>query len=113
MGTRVGDIYRSKHISASDLNGETVEATITGHGTVTYAGKNGKPDEVKITLDLKEFDRPFVAVVTNTSVITDIFKTEVLDEWIGKTIFLRSQMVDSPNGMVPGIRVQYPPPAAA
>ena len=113
MGTKVSDIYRSKHMIEADLNGETVKVTITGHGTVTFEGRNGKEDETKIILHLKEFTRPFVAVKTNTNAITAIFGTEDMDEWIGKTISIKSQLVDSFGKVVPAIRVQLTDSAVA
>lgn len=102
----VDDIYVSKHLKATDLNGRKVTVTIDS-ATVEKLG-----DKNKVVLYFRGKDKGFVLNVTNKEVIKAAYGSNT-DNWIGKDIVLYSAKVSYNNSLVDALKAEIPVPAAA
>jgi len=77
---------------------------------VEFTGKDGKPQH-KLDIALQGKDKHFLSNKTNARMISTIFGTSELNDWIGKEITLYNDpTVMFGDEVVGGIKVQYTPP---
>jgi len=75
------EIYRSKYMKASDLNGRSATYTVNGC-TAEDVG-----DDTKLVLAFSEIDRPLVLNTTNANTMAELHGPET-DSWGGKKVKL-------------------------
>ena len=101
------DLYPSKFMRASDLNGAPLTVTIGG-----VSRENG--GEPKVIITFASGEKPLIANKTNGKALAKLFGKDTAD-WIGKKIVLFPCEVDFKGDSVEAIRIRAPriaPPAA-
>ena len=96
------DLYPSKYLSASDLKGKRVTATVakvTIEEFVNDGDKQNKP-----VVHFKEAIKPFVANKTNVNIMAKLIGDNT-DDWAGKQIGLRMELVTFKGKVTESIRV--------
>lgn len=96
-----GEIYRSPHLAASDLDGDT---------TVTIKSfeldkEVGAEKALKGVIYFEEFTRGLVMNKTNTERVRNLHG-KIVNEWIGKKITLYESEATMAGKVVPCIRVR-------
>jgi hypothetical protein len=99
----MNDIYTSKYLKASDLNGTAHVVTISRF-SIEDLGDPAKPER-KPVLYFAGQDKGLVLNKTNAMSISARFGPE-MDRWVGGQLELFAMMVQKPNGPVDGIRLR-------
>jgi hypothetical protein len=99
----IHDLYPSKYLRASDLNGNAHTVTIAKI-EVESLGDPQRPDR-KPVLYFTEPVKPMVMNKTNGMSIAAKFGPE-LSNWVGGKLELFSMIVNGPSGQVEGIRLR-------
>jgi hypothetical protein len=103
----ISEMYPSKYLRASDLDGDTV-ATILHVELREVDEGQSKP-----TIEFREKHlRPLVCNRTNASAIAKALGSEDTDDWIGKRITLYPTQTEYKGETVDCVRVRIKPPAA-
>jgi hypothetical protein len=98
------DLFPSKYLKASDLNGKPAVVQIEDAAVEPLKTLDGKTNE-KLVLTLKGYRKAFVLNVTNFDAIAAIHGDET-DEWPGKTIELYPTTTSMGGKTMPCIRVR-------
>ena len=101
----VSSLYPSKYLSASDLKGKHLTVTIakvTIDEFVNDGEKQNKP-----VVHFKESIKPFVANKTNINILAKLCGDDT-DDWTGKQIGLRMELVSFRGKVTESIRVTQP-----
>jgi hypothetical protein len=101
----VDQLYPSKYLSASDLKGKRIKATIakvTIEEFVNDGEKQNKP-----VVHFKESLKPFVANKTNVGIMAKLCGDNT-DDWPDKQIGLRMELVSFRGKVTESIRVTVP-----
>lgn len=101
----VNDVFPSKYLKASDLQGRTVKVQIDTVA-VEEIGKDRKP-----VLMFTGKQKGLVLNKSNAQIIASVYSPET-NGWIGRDIELRPDKVAFNGQMVDCIRVQIPAPPA-
>ena len=96
----INDAFPSKYLKAADLQGKTPVITIERVDLETL-----NDGAVKPVIGIKGKDKGLVLNRINSATIAASYGDETND-WVGKQLELRSEMVQGPNGIVPGIRLR-------
>jgi len=104
---KMNDVFPTKYLQASDLDGADVPVTITG----CEIEEMGKDKERKPVLSFKGTEKKLVLNKTNWSVIAKVLGTDETDDWIGQRITLYPTEVESFGETVMAIRVRLKLPA--
>ena len=107
---KMNEMYPSKWLRAQDVSEPTV-ATIRDFEMTRFQSDEG--EQVKPALFFEECSAGFILNKTNATMIAAILKSDDTDNWIGKKIGLRSEMVPFKGKPVPSIRVFDPTPPKA
>ena len=103
------DLYPSKFLRASDLNGAPLTVTIGG---VARENVGGEP---KVIITFASGEKSLIANKTNGKALAKLFGKDTAD-WIGKKIVLFPCEVDFKGDSVEAVRIRAPrvaaPPAA-
>lgn len=97
-----GEIYRSPHLTAADLTGDTV-VTIKSFELDKEVG--GTKKELRGVIYFEEFSRGLVMNKTNTVRVRDLHG-KVVNDWVGKKITLYESEASFEGKTVPCIRVR-------
>ena len=104
------DLYPSKFMRASDLNGAPLTVTIGG---VSRENVGGEP---KVIITFASGEKPLICNKTNGKTLAKLFGKDTAD-WIGKQIVLFPCEVDFKGDTVEAVRIRAPrttaQPAAA
>lgn len=100
----INNVFPSKYLKASDLQGRTVKVNIDTIA-VEEIGKDRKP-----VLMFSGKQKGLVLNKSNAQIIASVYSPET-NGWIGKDIELRPDKVAFNGQMVDCIRVQIPAPA--
>lgn len=105
----VNEAYPSKYLSASDLHGRKHLVTIT-HLDRDEVGAN---KDIRPIMYTQQFPKGIVLNKTNAITISG-FHGDEMDNWVGKQIVLKTEIVTKPDGsMGPAIRMEGPENAPA
>ena len=104
---KMNDVFPTKYLQASDLDGADVPVTITG----CEIEEMGKDKDRKPVLTFKGTEKKLVLNKTNWSVIAKVLGTDETDDWIGQRITLYPTEVESFGETVMAIRVRLKLPA--
>jgi hypothetical protein len=111
---RIGDAFPSRYLKASDIpldqdgNSTTLVLTIKDVRVETLG--QGPDADQKPVLYFRETDKGLVVNKTNAKTLTELFKTDDTDEWIGKRVGLFVMEVQFQSDLVPSIRVKKKAP---
>jgi hypothetical protein len=108
MVMNVQDIFPSKYVKASDLNGRTVTLTITK--AVLEKLGHGAEQETKLVLYFAKATKGFVTNRTNAMIVAAMYGNETND-WIGKRITIYPTRVKAFGTVQDAIRVREEIPA--
>ena len=97
----VDDIFPSKYLKASDLNGQDLQVVIQSTDIVKF------DDGDKIEIALEGQSKMLVCNKTNAKAIATAYGSET-SAWHGCNVILFPMMVDTPNGPKEAIRVRIP-----
>lgn len=106
MGININDVFPSKYLKASDLNGKTVTLTIKDVGVETIG------DDQKLVVYFKGKDKGLVMNKTNSNNIAMVFGPDT-DGWLDRDIAVFPTMVDFQGRSMEAIRVRANPQLAA
>ena len=101
----VSDFYPSKYLSASDLKGKRLNATIAKVAVEEFINDGDKQN--KPVVHFKESIKPFVANKTNLNIMAKLCGDNT-DDWAGKQIGLRMELVSFRGKVTESIRVTQP-----
>jgi hypothetical protein len=104
---KIGDVFPSNYLKASDLNGKVVPVTID-HVAVEAVGCE---EEKRPVLYAVGKGKGVVLNRTNAKKIAEIAGTEEMDDWAGVRIALFSAMVEFQGKSVESIRIKSVPAA--
>ena len=96
-----GDIYRSPHLAANDLDGDVV-VTIKGYALDKEVGAEKARKGI---LYFEEFEKGMVMNKTNTERVRNLHG-KFVNEWVGKKITLYESEAQMAGKTVPCIRVR-------
>jgi hypothetical protein len=102
---KIGDVFPSNYLKASDLNGSVVPVTID-HVAVEAVGRD---EEKRPVLYFVGKSKGVVLNRTNAKKIAEIVGTEEMDDWSGARIALFSAMVEYQGKSVESIRIKAVP----
>lgn len=105
----INDAYFSRWLKADNLTDGPVIATITQFEMVTLKTEEG--EEKRPALFFEETAQGLILNRTNASMVAAVLKSPHTEQWLGKQIGLRSEMVPFKGKAVPAIRVFDPAPA--
>ncbi len=97
----IEDIFPSKYLKASDLNGQDLPVVIQSADIVQFDDGN------KIEVTLAGQSKTFVCNKTNAKAIATAYSSDT-NAWHGCNVILFPMMVDTPNGPKEAIRVRIP-----
>ena len=97
----IDDIFPSKYLKASDLNGQDLNVTITDTTVAQF------DDGHKIEATLSGQSKSFICNKTNARAIATAYSSDT-NAWHGREVTLFPMMVDTPNGPKEAIRVRVP-----
>ena len=98
----INEIFPSKYLKASDLNGQDLQVVIQGTDIVKF------DDGDKIAVTLMGQSKAFVCNKTNATAIAVAYSDDT-NAWNGCNVILFPMMVDTPSGPKQAIRVRIPP----
>ena len=98
----INDVFPSKYLKASDLNGQDLQVVIQSTAPVKF------DDGDKIEITLMGQSKTFVCNKTNATAIGVAYGGET-EAWAGCNVILFPMMVDTPSGPKQAIRVRIPP----
>ena len=100
------DQIRGENLAAWELDGETVEVTISGTGSTTFERKDGSKEE-KGVLYFKEYGtRGLVLNPTNIRELVNAYGTKE-EAWTGKELKLFAVPTTKPDGTpTQGLRIR-------
>ena len=106
-----GDFIGGRFIKREDLGAGPQRFTIQGVSKVTFEGRNGRPAEEALQLELAE-NRQFSLNKTNLRILVGAYGRQTA-AWIGQSVVL----YEDPNVMfsgrlVGGVRIRIPEPTA-
>jgi hypothetical protein len=104
---KVSEIFRSKYLKASDLQGKTIPVQIKS----VEVEEVGEELEKKLVVYFKNNERGLVLNLTNATLLSSHFGDNT-DGWIGRTAQLCSEPVMYQGRSVNGLRVKVPAPVA-
>jgi hypothetical protein len=104
---RIGDMYPSKWLKASDCEDEDLVVTIDR----VVEEEIGQQRDLKWVLYFKELDKGLVLNKTNTTTIAKLWGDNT-DDWEGCQVTLYATEVQFQGDMVEAIRVRSKPPKA-
>lgn len=96
---RGDEVYVSKWLKASDLQGDDETFTITGSDITTFKDRDGS-DKRQIYLEFQETEKPFGLNKTNFGVLQSIFRSPDTDDWHGKKVVLFVTQCNMPDGSI-------------
>jgi hypothetical protein len=96
----VDEIFTSKYLKASDLQGKEVTVTIAKVGVESLNDGERKP-----SLHFVGKDKGMLLNKTNTNRIATMYGKE-MNEWVGKKVTLAAEWVDFKGETVEAVRVQ-------
>lgn len=99
---RIGDVFPSNYLKASDLNGKVVPVTIREVKTEQV----GRDKEWKAVIYFEGKDKGVVLNKTNAKKIVEIAGSDDTDDWPGVVIALYATEVDFQGDTVEAIRVR-------
>ena len=97
----INDVFPSKYLKASDLQGQSVVLTISGCELEELG------QEQKMVLYFSGKSKGMVLNKTNANTIAGMFSPET-DNWMGQKIEVFSMMVPFQGQQVPSLRVKAP-----
>ena len=100
---KVNDLYPSKYLKAEDIKGRPPVSVVIAKVTMEELGE-GDNKQLKPILYFQGKERGLALNKTNANMIAHTFGNET-DDWVGKTILLRSEPVDFKGKIVDAIRV--------
>src|SRR5262245_42532222 len=106
MAMLIDDAFPSNYIKAVDLKDKTPTVTIER----VEMEKVG--DEMKLVVYFVKVSRGLVLNKTNANMIATITNSRDAEQWRGHRVMLTRVMVDYQGSRVPGVRIDYPKPAA-
>ena len=101
----VDQLYPSKYLSASDLKGKRLKATIAKVTIEEFTNDGEKQN--KPIVHFKETIKPFVANKTNVNILAKLCGDDT-DDWVGKPIGLRMELVSFKGKVTELVRVTQP-----
>jgi hypothetical protein len=101
----VSDFYPSKYLSASDLKGKRLKATIAKVSVEEFINDGDKQN--KPVVHFKESIKPFLANKTNLNIMAKLCGDNT-DDWAGKQVGLRMELVSFRGKVTESIRVTQP-----
>ncbi len=90
----------SPWLKAQDLEDQELDScvvSIEDYNEHTFPGRDGKPDETKLTVKFKEFEKWLSLNKTNAQALCQIHGTDA-DMWSGQRVKLFVTMVNNPQG---------------
>ena len=102
---KAADLYPSKYLSAADLKGKRVSATIAKVEIEEFLNDGLKQN--KPVVHFKEAIKPFVANKTNVGILAKLLDEDT-DNWVNKQIGLRMELVSFRGKVTESIRVTQP-----
>ncbi len=97
----IDDIFPSKYLKASDLNGQDLNVTISNTTVAQF------DDGHKIEVVLSGQSKSFICNKTNARTIATAYSSDTT-AWHGREVILFPMMVATPNGPKEAIRVRVP-----
>jgi hypothetical protein len=101
----VDQLYPSKYLCASDLKGKRIKATIAK--VIIEEFTNDGEKQNKPVVHFKEAIKPFVANKTNVNILAKLCGDDT-DDWTGKPIGLRMELVSFRGKVTESVRVTQP-----
>jgi hypothetical protein len=101
---KIGDVFPSNYLKASDLNGAAVPVTID-HVAIEQVGRE---KEARPVLYFVGKSKGVVLNKTNARKVTEIAGTDETDDWAGIQVVLFSAMVEFQGDTVESIRIKAP-----
>jgi hypothetical protein len=105
------DVFTSKYLKASDLDGKAVVATIKVASLETLKGFEGK-EQKKVVLYFSKTLKPLILNMTNYDAVADILGEET-DDWGGGKIELFGTTTVMQGTVKPCVRIRKPEEATA
>jgi hypothetical protein len=111
---RIGDAFPSRYLKASDIpldeegNSTTLVLTIKDVKVETLG--QGPDAQQKPVLYFHQTDKGLVCNKTNAKALTELFRTDDTDDWIGKKVGLFVADVQFKDEMVESIRIKKKAP---
>src|SRR5690242_5971787 len=102
------DIFPSKYLKAEHLNGREPTVTISHCEIQTIKNNKTGKDDQKLIIYFEGKELGLVCNRTNYDRIAYLYGDET-DDWGGKKVTLFTEMVQTPEGIKPGLRVKNPP----
>jgi hypothetical protein len=100
---RVSEIFRSKYLKASDLQGKTITVTIRS----VEVEEVGEALERKLVIYFRNNERGLVLNLTNATMLANHLGDDA-NEWVGHSVHLCSEPVMYQGRRVDGLRVKVP-----
>lgn len=107
---KLDDLFPSKYLKASDLNGKAVKLIIVNVELVDIVGKGRKEDD-KPVITFQRCKKELVLNITNGRTLGEHFGDETT-RWIDKEIELYPDKTQFQGQIVDCLRVRVPVPAA-
>jgi hypothetical protein len=101
---KIGDVFPSNYLKASDLNGASVPVTID-HVAVEQVGRE---KDARPVLYFVGKSKGVVLNKTNARKVTELAGTDETDDWAGVQIVLFAAMVEFQGDTVESIRIKAP-----
>jgi hypothetical protein len=111
---RIGDAFPSRYLKADDIpmdedgNSTTLVLTIKDVKVETLG--QGPDAQQKPVLYFQQTDKGLVCNKTNAKTLTELFRTDDTDDWIGKKVGLFVAEVQFKDEMVSSIRIKKKTP---
>ena len=102
---KANDLYPSKYLSAGDLKGKRLQATVTKVEIEEFLNDGEK--QLKPVVHFKQKIKPFVANKTNVNIMAKLLGEDT-DDWANKTVGLRMELVPFRGKLTELIRVTEP-----
>ena len=107
---KLDDMYPSKWLRSSDLQGRAVTVTIASVDMEVLKDDHGR-DEHKPAISFQGREKRMILNKTNAQMLASALGDDT-DGWIGKPITLFVMKVQGPSGIVDGLRVRVDNPPA-
>ena len=91
--------------------GQEMTLTISNVKLESVAGADGKKEDCTVCY-FKENVKPMILNVTNCKAIAKLYKTNYIEQWVGKQIIVRVQQVRAFGDVVDALRIKPELPAA-
>lgn len=99
---KMNDVFESKYLSASDLNGRDARVTIADVEVVRIPGTGEK----KAAMTFQGKSKGLILNKTNWNTIAEVLGTDETDDWVGKQITLYPTETEYQGRVVDCLRVR-------